>query len=66
MMPRIWIPRDPKTGYTYWVDSGIAWAPMYIQGTLVWMRRYWMTWPVTDDGKPVEMYRTYLLSDPTR
>lgn len=63
-MKAVFKPRDPSTGYTYYVGTRFAWVPMYIQGTLVWMRRYWMTWPETDDGKAVEMYRTYYPYDP--
>lgn len=37
-------------GWTYYIDWRFAWIPTYCQGTLVWRRRVWMTWP-EKDGK---------------
>jgi hypothetical protein len=50
-MKKVLSPPDAQ-GWTYYIDSGIAWIPMYCQGTLVWLRRYWVTWP-EKDGSPV-------------
>ncbi len=57
--------RTSLGGYLYYIEPGFAWVPMYIQGTLVWMRRYWMTYPVDASGAPIEMYRTYYVLRPT-
>lgn len=40
-------------GWQYYIDSGIAWLPMYCQGTFIWLSRYWVTWPEKADGKLV-------------
>jgi len=39
-----------KDGWTYYIDSAIAWIPMYCQGTFIWLRRYWVTWPEKANG----------------
>jgi hypothetical protein len=53
-------------GWTYYIDSGIAWLPMYCQGTLIWLRRYWTTWPEDRDGNKIAMYQVYFPWDPRR
>ena len=39
--------------WTYFVERGFAWFPMYCQGTFVWLRHYWVTWPEKPDGSLV-------------
>ena len=58
-------PAPPNdNGWTYYVDSRFAWVPRYMQGKLIWLRRYWMTWPEDKDGRVIEMYRSYYPYDP--
>lgn len=51
-MKQVFVKENPQ-GWTYYIDSGIAWIPMYCQGTLVWLRRVWWTWPEKADGSLV-------------
>lgn len=70
----------PGGDWQYYIDWGIAWLPMYCQGTLIWLCRYWTTWPELN-GKPIlaedvlpeqmngskeEMYRVYFPYDPRK
>ncbi len=66
-MKQVFVPTNPD-GITYYVDTGFAWTPMYMQGRLVWLRRYWVTWPETRDGQPLDggIYKTYFPYDPVR
>lgn len=50
-MKQIYIEKDSQ-GWTYYIDSRFAWIPTYCQGTFVWLRRVWFTWP-EKDGKPI-------------
>jgi hypothetical protein len=63
-MKEVYLPKN-AAGVTYYIDTGFAWMPMYMQGELVWLRRYWVTWPERD-GVPDEMYRTMFPYDPRR
>lgn len=43
---------ENQAGWTYYIDWRFAWLPTYCQGTLVWLRRVWYTWP-EKNGKPI-------------
>jgi hypothetical protein len=63
-MKKLFSPRN-SAGLTYYIDTGFAWIPMYMQGQLVFLRRYWVTWPEDDAGIAIDMYRTYFPYDPS-
>lgn len=50
-MKNVFREKDEK-GWTYYIDSRFAWIPTYCQGTFVWLRRVWFTWP-EKEGKPI-------------
>lgn len=51
--------------WQYYLETKFAFAPMYMQGTLVWLQRYWRSWPVDlTTGKPVDLYRADYPFDP--
>lgn len=41
-MKQIYLPKNAE-GLTYYIDTGFAWVPMYMQGRLIWLRCYWVT-----------------------
>lgn len=37
-------------GWKYYVDSHIAWVPEYVNGSMIWMKRVWRSWPEDSNG----------------
>lgn len=50
-MKQIWQPEN-KDGWIYFKEKKFAWFPTYGQGTLIWLRHYWITWPERN-GMPI-------------
>lgn len=56
--------RQPDGGeWQYYVEKKFAVA-RYIQGTFVLFRSFWETYPMDQNGKVIEMYRSQYLTDP--
>ncbi len=57
-------------GRQYWIDTFFAFAPAMLNTggvfPLVWLGRYWQTYPVDERGTPIEMYRVTFKSDPRK
>jgi hypothetical protein len=50
--------------WQYMIETHFAFGPMYIQGTLVWLQRYWVTYPVDQNGKKITLYVSLYPWDP--
>lgn len=55
---------SPVNGWQYYIEERFAFLPRYMQGRLIWLAPYWVTWPVDRNGKAIEMYRAELPDDP--
>lgn len=64
-MKQGYAPYNPKTGLTYYLETGRAWFPLYAQGTLIlpW-QHYWVTWAEDAVGNEEPLTRAYFPYDP--
>lgn len=67
MFARKWgkpVKHTDGSAWQYYIETKFAFLPVYANGTLLWIRRYWVTWPVDEKGN-AQPYRTLLSSYPT-
>lgn len=51
-------------GWQYYVDWRFAWIPTYCQGTFVWLRRVYFTWPEKNGWLIYESFPEYMHGEP--
>lgn len=61
------VKHDDGSTLQYWIERKFAWSPIFYNEDhpIIWMRFYWVTWPVDQTGKVLTLYRQIYPDKPT-